>query len=138
DSEATPNLSMDNELLRLLSKANYGKMTSFETVTPPGLKVDFAKYLSILESFAFGQMELLVPKVLEPFNRWLGTVINDPEKLMSIRSDKNIPNLSLYDVEGLKKSISDCFDNTRVTTKGELKNTYRSLHDITQVTTNLD
>lgn len=128
----------DYALVRAVTSMQYSEFEGINVVSPPGLKVDFKTYLDTLSEFANGNMASLLPNVLLPFNRWLGVILTNPEKLQSFRNDRSIDDFRPFDVEVTKRRIADCFDPNGVETTYAFYKAYRSPADYRYVNNGVD
>lgn len=89
-------------------KGDYRAVMRKRVLVPEGMYVSYRTYLNALR----GQQDVnaaLISEVLGPYSRYLGRAINDPEILLTQRSDSILSDILSLDLAGARDNVRKCF-----------------------------
>lgn len=124
--EYIPSLfKIKNDVLKL----TFIDLANSQIFIPPGLNVQYLQYIDALDDSMI-VIENIEKGVLNPFARWLGESISDPEKLSKFRSGMVIADFKPSGTAALSKRLGSCFTMGATKNKGEFKNYIKRVNDI--------
>ena len=94
---------------RKLLATNYVQLSAITVFTPAGLSVSYLDYLESLGP-AVDIVGKIQDEVLSPFTTWVSVLLTNPETLLSLKSNVNIPGVEWYNLEAVQKSFAKCFN----------------------------
>lgn len=94
-----------------LTKGNYVALMEKRVVIPKGLNKTYLQYLTVLQGLS-AYITPLYSDVLIPAEKFLASLLNDPDELSSSRPNGKLANVKTIDVTRAKKEWAACFDNS--------------------------
>jgi hypothetical protein len=98
----------DNRLQKLINAYSYADLGEKKVFIPAGMQVPYLTYLEVLEGAIEVNQELLT-LVLVPYARWLGELIEEPERLKSIGGSRAIAAFKPHNLDELTAKLGLCF-----------------------------
>lgn len=101
------NLNKTN-IAKVLERNNYADLYEVKVPVPVGLSVDYDTLLKVLTEMS-GPVTQMYDDTLYPFSQFVGSVINNPDKLQqnSIRRD-----VKLHDIEAMRDTLGKCLSGS--------------------------
>ena len=99
----------DRSLARKLASVDYAKVRDLKIVVPKGFTGPYNEYITTLGEFDQERVQSFEENVLDPYLDFLGTFLNDPEKLKSQRRSEILETLKAREIETYQESIGAFF-----------------------------
>ena len=124
------------KLYKKLEKYNYLDLQDVHVFKPIGLKTSYMEFLTTIKAV---QEDLLSidQRVLTPFLKWSGEVLNSPEKLQRLNVDKE---MFFLDIKKYNKYLDKHFnvnDNSDVAKFGDLFQSSKQMLDVVNLFNNI-
>tara|TARA_B100000929_G_C15510907_1_gene420348 strand:+ start:5900 stop:6673 length:774 start_codon:yes stop_codon:yes gene_type:complete len=114
-----------------VEKVSYASLRETKVYVPAGLAVNYKTYLAVLEP-AIKINEGLLPRILNPFARWLAEALNNPEQLKRI-SASSIRSFEPHNLDKVLEEMGECFDKGSNATKVPFKQAFARNSDVKDV-----
>lgn len=112
--DAIPALKISSwEIDRVLKKVHYIDLALIEVYVPVGLTVSYREAIDVLSSVQ-AQVSTIETRLLTPFNRWLGELMNRPSALAELSGQKQF---QFLDCEALNHTLNQLFDSQSLSDK---------------------
>jgi len=99
---------VNSNFWRLIAGYSYADLGEKLIFVPAGIKITYLEYLDILSEAVTINADLL-PNVLVPYARWLGELIEEPDKLRSIGGSKAIAAFKPHNLDAINSKLGQCF-----------------------------
>jgi hypothetical protein len=112
--EDVPQIGLINDSLAksLAKNDQYMNLRRRKVIVPPGLKVSYLDHLKTLHE-SQANVDRLIPEILAPTEKFLGTLLARPDTLKSRREPEVVQNALDHDVDALKSKLAKDFDKGR-------------------------
>lgn len=97
-----------SDIKNLVEKTNYANIREVRVFVPAGLTVPYVTYIKELEN-AVDISEKIMDDVLNPFSRWLGLGISNPDIFKNVRVGRGIEDFNPHNTDGVALDIGKCF-----------------------------
>lgn len=91
-----------------IKRYEYSAIRDHKAYIPPGLKTPLSHFLPVLHECVLVN-EKLLRDVLNPFHRWVGVGLNNPETLKSVRKNTISSDFKPHDIQRLNSLIGKHF-----------------------------
>lgn len=115
-----------------LERTSYASLRETKVYVPTGLSVGYKTYLAVLEPCVKVNQGLL-PRVLSPFSRWLGELINDPTKLEKLSNTSSIRDFEPHNLDTHLSELGECFEKGKNVNKVPFKQAFSRNADVKEV-----
>lgn len=123
----------DNTLERDLKKSNYTSVMMLESYVPPGMVVEWLKYIEALE-ICQDVTDNLLPDVLKPAIQYFGLVLGSPERLKERSPATDSKQIKSHEkqIESSKKTLQTCYSDRTTATKRPFGDVFKRNADWTE------
>lgn len=96
------------KIIKIMESTNYLDAVAIDIPTPKGLSVNFMEFCDLMIE-AQKITSAIYDDTLYPFSVYIGTILNDPEKLSNITFTHNV---KLHDIQSISRKFSKAFNGT--------------------------
>ena len=132
-------LLSESRIPKSMEKISYSDARDVKIIVPKGFMGPYKDYLEAIEPIAQGPIASLQEDVLDEFLDFLGTMINDPERLRSQRHSGLLETLQQRDIEQHQEKIGEFYGRDQAERRryGELVGRQSDWKDITKLWNNV-